>query len=130
MIFVCFVSLLCWIHSFITTACVLSLWEFLHLRLYLQRQFYFFLSNLHASNSSCLTALARTSSTMLNRGGRVGILGLFFLVKKPSVFHCHSVLSIVLLLAWLVFHILMSFKKLKCSCYPMLPVYNTVIHNF
>ena len=75
---------------------MLNFWDFL------QRQIYLFHANLHASNSSCLTALARTSSTMLNRGGRVRILGFifFFLAKKPSVFHCQSLLSTVLLPAW------------------------------
>ena len=101
--FLCWFCIVILLNSFVTTACVLNLWDFLHIRLYLLRQFYLFLSNLHASNSSCLTALARTSSTMLNRGGSGHPWLFFFSVKKPSVFHCQSLLSTVILLAWLIY---------------------------
>ena len=81
--FLCWFCIVILLNSFVTTACVLNLWDFLHIRLYLLRQFYLFLSNLHASNSSCLTALARTSSTMLNRGGS-GHPWLFFFFSKKA----------------------------------------------
>jgi hypothetical protein len=52
-------------------------------------QFHFFLSSLDAFHSfSCLTALAGTSSAVLNRSVEGGILVSFFILEdKLSAFH-------------------------------------------
>lgn len=60
---------------------------------HLQREFYFFFSNLIPFKSlSCLTAVARTSSTMVHRSGKGRHLCLDLKEKHP-IFHHQVVLS-------------------------------------